>query len=200
MIHVVAAQERIAPGGQHLEHLAPHRQHGQVEGAAAHVEHGQPLVELAAHAVGQRRRGGLVEHPQHREAGRGRRPPGGLALAIVEVGRHRDHALADGLADVLLGQLAQVTEHGAGDLDRRLLAAAGHHQRLLVGALDHLVGQMLDGPPQRPVAERPADEALDREDGVAGIDHPAEPRRQPHHHLAAGLERHHRRVQPLAFQ
>ena len=75
-VEVVAAQVGVAAGGQHLEDPVVEPQDGDVEGAAAEVVDRvgplHPLVE----AVGQRRRGRLVEQPQHVEPGQPRRRRG----------------------------------------------------------------------------------------------------------------------------
>ena len=79
---------------------------GDVEGAAAEVVDGEGAVLLALEAVGERRRGGLVEQAQHLEAGEAAGVLGGLALRVVEVGRHGDDRAAD-RAERVLGLLAQ---------------------------------------------------------------------------------------------
>jgi hypothetical protein len=48
---------------------------------------------LLVEAVGERRRGRLVDDAQHLEAGDLAGILGGLALGVVEIGRHRDHRL-----------------------------------------------------------------------------------------------------------
>ena len=89
-IEVVAAQRGVAAGGLHLEHPALELQHRDVEGAAAEVEHREGPLGLLVEAVGQRRRGRLVQQAQHLEPGQPAGVAGGLALGVVEVGRHGD--------------------------------------------------------------------------------------------------------------
>ena len=71
---------------------------GDVERAAAEIVDREHAVLLLLEAVGERRRGGLVEQAQHLEPGE---PPGvlrGLALRVVEVRGHRDDRAADAAA------------------------------------------------------------------------------------------------------
>ena len=69
LVKVVAAQVRVAAGRQHLEHAVADLKDGDVEGAAAQVEHQDGLVALLLKAVGERRRGRLVDDAQHLQAG-----------------------------------------------------------------------------------------------------------------------------------
>ena len=81
-------------------------------------------------AVGERRRGRLVDDAQHLEpgdaAGVARRRP----LRVVEVGRHRDHRAIDFGVDLalrceeLLGAPLQLAQDERRDLRRRELAIA----------------------------------------------------------------------------
>ena len=75
-----------------------------VEGAATEVEDEDELVLLAlVEAVGQGRRGGLVDDAQHVEAGD---LPGflrGLTLGVVEVRRHRDDGASELATKAALG-------------------------------------------------------------------------------------------------
>jgi hypothetical protein len=80
----------VAVGGEHLEDAVADVEDGDVEGAAAEVEDRDLLVLLLVQAVGQRRRGGLVDDALDLEAGDLAGVLGGLALGVVEVGRHGD--------------------------------------------------------------------------------------------------------------
>ena len=80
---------------EHLEDAVLDAQDRDVERAAAEVvdgdEAGVPLVE----AVGQRRRGRLVDDAQDLEAGDAAGVARRGALRVVEVGRHGDHRAID---------------------------------------------------------------------------------------------------------
>ena len=130
MIDVVAAEVRVAVGRQHLEHAVLDAEDRDVERAAAEIvdgdDAGVPLVE----AVGERRRGRLVDDAQHLEAG----DPAGVArrraLRVVEVRRHGDDRAIDfGIdlalrGEVLLGAALQLAQDERRNLRRRELALA----------------------------------------------------------------------------
>ena len=89
VVEVVAAEVGVAGGGEHLEDVLADLQDRHVEGAAAQVVDADLLVDVLAEAVGQRRRGRLVDDAQHLEAGDAAGVLGGLALVVVEVGGAR---------------------------------------------------------------------------------------------------------------
>ena len=95
-------------------------EHGDVEGAAAQIVDGEGAVLLLLQAVGERRRGRLVDQAQHLEAGQARGVLGGLALGVVEVRGHGDDRAAD-VAKLVLGLLLEDPQDLGADLD------GGHH-------------------------------------------------------------------------
>jgi hypothetical protein len=176
LVEVLAAQERVAVGAQHLELLLAvdlrDLDDRDVEGAAAEVVHGD-LAVLAARLVepvGERGRGRLVDDALDLEAGDAARVLGGLALGIVEVRRHRDHGLGHGLAQVRLGGLLHLHQHVRRDLRRRhLLAVRGRHPGVAVVVPDDLVGHEVDVLLHLGVRELAADQALHGRERVARI-------------------------------
>ena len=147
LVPVVATEVGVAVGGLDLEHAVADLEHRHVEGAAAEVEHEHGLVGVAllVEPVGQRGGGGLVDDAQHLEAGDLARLLGGGALGVVEVRRHGDDRLGDGVAQVGLGVSLELLQRAGRDL------LAG-----VVLAVD------VDGPVG-------ADVALDRADGAIGV-------------------------------
>jgi hypothetical protein len=121
---VVAAEVRVAVGRLHLDDALAHLEDRDVERAAAEVVDGDRLVLLLVEPVGQRRRGRLVDDAHDLEAGDLAGVLGGLALRVVEVGRHGDDRLGHRLAEVVLGGLLQLLQDHRGDLGRRVLLAA----------------------------------------------------------------------------
>ena len=113
---------------EHLEDAVLDAQDRDVEGAAAEVvdgdDAGVPLVE----AVGERRRGRLVDDPQHLEAGDAAGVARRGALRVVEVGRHGDHRAIDFVVELALlgeerlGAVLQLAQDERGNLRRRELA------------------------------------------------------------------------------
>ena len=97
---VVAAEVGIAVGRLDLEDAFADLQHGHVIGAAAEVEDEDLLVLLFVEAVGERRRGRLVDDADDVEAGDLAGVLGRLPLRVVEVGRHGDHRVRHLLAEV----------------------------------------------------------------------------------------------------
>ena len=87
----------------HFDHAVADFQHADIEGAAAQVEDQDGLVVLLIQPVSQGGGGGLVDDAQHFQPGDLAGVLGGLALAVVEVGRDGDHRLGDRLAQVGFG-------------------------------------------------------------------------------------------------
>ena len=75
--------------------------------------------------VGDRRGGGFVEQAQHVQPGETRGIFGGLALGIVEIGRHGNDGADQFAAERLFGATAQGLENFRRDFDRALGAGAG---------------------------------------------------------------------------
>ena len=114
VVEVVAAQEGVSAGGEHLEDVVSDLEDRDVESAAAEVVDSDLLRQALAEAVGQRGRGGLVEDAEHLESRDAPGVLGRLPLVVVEVGRHRDDGLADRLTQACLCDgLDFAQDHGA---------------------------------------------------------------------------------------
>ncbi len=173
VVPVVAAEVGVAVGGLHLEDAVADLKDRDVEGAAAEVEHGDLLVLLLVEAVGERSGGGLVDDAEDLKAGDLAGVLGGLALRVVEIGRHGDHGLRDLLAEVGLGVGLQLAEDEGGNLLRGELLGLVAILHLDVGvavfAFDDLEGHV--GGLSLDLGELATDEALRRENGVARVRH-----------------------------
>ncbi len=90
VVDVVAAQVRVAVGGQDFEDAVLQLQDGDVEGAAAQIVDGDDAFLALVETVGQRGRGRFVDQAQHFEPGDAAGVARGLPLRVVEVGRHGD--------------------------------------------------------------------------------------------------------------
>ena len=121
LVPVVAAQVSVAVGREHLEDAVGDVEDRDVERAAAQVEDRDLLVLLLVEPVGQRRGRRLVDDPRDLEAGDLAGVLGRLPLAVVEIGRHRDHRLADLVPEVALGGLLELAQDHRRDLGRRVI-------------------------------------------------------------------------------
>ena len=169
-VEVIATQVRITGGGEHLKDPVTHLEHGHVEGAAAQIENKDALVALLVEAIGQSRRGGLVDDPQHLEAGDLAGILGGLTLGIVEISGNGDHRLGDGLTEIFTGVLGQLAQNLGRDLFRGELLVENRALHLHVGAglldaIAHFLGFLVH------LIDTTADEALDGIKGVVRIHH-----------------------------
>ena len=119
VVPVVATEVVVTAGGLDLDHAVADLQEGHVEGAATKVEDEDRLLLVAlVEAVGQGGRGGLVDDAQDVEACDLAGLLGGLALRVVEVRRHGDDRVGDGVTEVGLGVALELHEHARADLLR----------------------------------------------------------------------------------
>ncbi len=109
-VEVFTAQERVAVGRLHFEHAVADFQDRDVEGAATKVIDRDGLAVILVEAIGQRGRGRLVDDAQHFKAGDLAGVLGGLALGVVEVGRHGDNRLGDGFTKVAFGRFLHLLQ------------------------------------------------------------------------------------------
>ena len=117
LVPIVATELRIAVGGLHLEDALADLEQRNVERAAAEVEHQHGALGIAAlEPVRERRGRGLVDDPEHLEAGDLSRFLRRLALGVVEVRRDGDDRLRDRVAQIGLGIPLQLRQDLRGDL------------------------------------------------------------------------------------
>ena len=171
VVPVVAAEVGVAVGRLHLEHAVADLEDGDVERAAAEVEHGDLLVLLLVEAVGERRGRRLVDDAEHLEPGDPAGVLGGLALRVVEIRGHGDDGLRDLFAEVGLGVGLHLAEDHRGNLLRSELLGLAARLDLDVGVailalddLERIVLRLLAD-----LGELAADEALGGEDGVLRV-------------------------------
>ena len=197
LIEVVAAQVRIAVGGDDAEHAVGHFQHRHVEGAAAQVEHDDLFVFFAFQAVGQRGRGRLVDDAGNFQTGDLPGVFGRLPLGVVEIGRNGDDRLVDLVAEIGLGRFLQLAENLGRDFRRSQFFVADANADVVVGPADDLVGDdfLFAGDLVMP----PAHEALDRVNRPLGIGDRLAASQISDEHVSLVGERHDARGEPVAF-
>ena len=110
--------------GLHLENTVGDLEDRDVKGATTEVKDqdgllGWTLVETVSQGGGR----GLVHDAQHFETGDLTGFLGGGALGVVEVGRHGNNGLGDGLAEVGLGVTLELHQHAGRDLLRGVLGS-----------------------------------------------------------------------------
>ena len=169
MIEVVAAQRRIAAGGQHFEHALRQSQDRDVERAAAQVVYRVDAFGCVIEAVGDGGRGGLVQQAQHVEARELRRVLRRLPLRIVEVRRHRDYGTRKfrgrPAKQLCLGAISQRLQDLRRHFDRTL-RTGDRAQLQHPGRVDEIIRRVFD---IRNVGNCATHEALHRRDRVARI-------------------------------
>ena len=205
LVEVLAAEEGVAVGRQHLELVLAvdlgNLDDRNVEGAAAQVVYRHLAVAAAlVEPIRQRRRRGLVDDSPDFQPGDSPGILGGLALGIVEVRRHGDDGFGHRLAQVVFRRLLHLRQHARGHLRRRHALVAGLDPGVAVVRLDDLVRDHLDVLLHHAVGKTAPDQPLDGEQRVGGIGHRLALRRLADQHLAVLRERHHRgrRSIPLA--
>ena len=169
LVEVLAAQERVAAGGAHLEEPLRHLQDRDVEGAAAQVVDRDELPARVLEAVGERRRRRLVDDAQDLQARDEAGVLRGLALRVVEVGGHGDDRLVHRLAQVVLGGGLQLLQHEGRDLRRRIDLVLDLDVNVAVGRLGEAVGHEAPRLLDLGRVELAADQALHREHRVLGV-------------------------------
>ena len=170
-VEIVASQAGVAVGGQHLEDAAIELEDRQIEGAAAQVVHRDlgSLLELVE-PIGQRSRRGFIDDAFDLESGQLAGPQGGVALGVVEIGRHGDHRPGHGLPQGRFGIVLELLEHLGGDLFRAPDAPPDLEPgRPILGPL-HRVGDPEVFGSQH--GSPPTHEPLGRIQGAFGVQHP----------------------------
>ena len=199
-VPVVATQLSVPTGGLDIKNAVGDPQHGHIEGAAAEVEHQHPLHRAAIKAVGQGGGRGFIEDALHRDPRQPAGIAGGLALGVVEVGRHGDHRRLHRLAQVGGGVVHQLAQDAGHQLLRGVFALGGgaHHPHVALIVSPHRVRN-----PKGPVFQLipgPSHEALEVGEGVARVEHQLAASQLAHQQLLFAVEAHHRRGGPPPLQ
>ena len=119
-VKIFAAEEGVAVGGQHFKLVFTVNfsdvDNGNIESAAAQVIYRDFAVAfLLIHTKCQRSCSRFINDALYFQAGNAASVLGGLALTIVEVGRHCDDSFSDRLTEIILGGLFHFHEYLCGD-------------------------------------------------------------------------------------
>ena len=183
LVEDVAAEERIAVGGQHFDQVRADLDDRDVEGPAAEVVHRDDLRLVGcgrggviAVPVGQSSGRRLVDDPfdvQARDlAGIFRGGP----LAVVKVRRNSDHGPGDLVIEVRLCVRLQPSEDHRRDLGRRVLAACHFDPRGVVVGGNKGVRQLFTELDDLRIAIALAHQVFHAVDRVVGIENRLIPR------------------------
>ena len=166
VVDVVAAEMRVAVGGDDFEDSVVQLEDGNVEGAAAEVVDGDNAVLLFVEAIGERRGSRLVDQAKNFQSGDAAGVFRGLALRVVEICGNGDDRFRDRSAEKALGVALELAQDERGNFRR---------SEGLVAELDaqHFAGLQVFGKAEREklqlflnVFHAASHQALDRVDGA----------------------------------
>ena len=162
---IVAAQGRVAAGGQHLEHASGQAQDGNIKSAAAQVVDGINTFRSIVQSVGDGRCRRFIDQAQHLQAGQLRRVFGGLALGVIKIGGYGDHRAKNIVVKTVFGTKTQRGQNFSAHLDGAFFARDGVHFDHS-WRVDERVGQVLG---VGHIGQAAAHQAFDRDDGVGRV-------------------------------
>ena len=119
VVDVVAAEVRVAVGGDDFEDAVVQLENRNVEGAAAEVVDRDDAVLLLVEAVGERCGGRLVDQAQDFESGDAAGVFRGLTLRVVEICGDGDDRLRDRLSEKAFGVALELAKNQRGNFRRR---------------------------------------------------------------------------------
>ena len=214
LVEIVTPEVRVTVRGLHLEHAVfADFQNRYVERAATQVEHGNLLVFLLVHCVSKRCGCGLVDDPHSLlglllrlgvfnfpldvEPSHGCRVDGRLPLGVVEIRRHGDDRLANGMPEVSFGGFLQLAKHHRRDFRWGVRLAVDVHFHEISRAAHDLVGDELFLGLNFVVF--PAHKPLDRVNRLRRVGDRLTFRRVTDEPVAVLSKRHHARRNAVAF-
>ena len=124
LVPVITTEASVSVCALHFKYTVTDFEHADVERAAAQVEHQNGLVFFAlVESVSKCCRSWFVDDAQHFEAGNCTRFFCCSALSVIEICRHGDHCLRDGVAQICFGIALEFHQCASADFLRRVLLA-----------------------------------------------------------------------------
>lgn len=117
-VEIFTTEMGVTGSGKDLEDTLTKVEDGDIKGTTTKIIDKNLAILLLSlvKAIGQSGGGGLVHDTKHLEASNFAGVLGSSSLSIVEVRRHSDNGLGDGLTKVVLGDLLHPGEDDGGDL------------------------------------------------------------------------------------
>ncbi len=143
---------------------------GNVEGTTTQVIHRDLAVAfLLVQTKGQRRSGWLIDDALHFQTSDATGILGGLALAVVEVGRHGNHRFCHWLAQVIFGGFLHLHQHLCRHFRCGDFLVAHLHPSVAILGLDDGVRHHVDVFLHHLFVKTTANQTLHPEQGVLGV-------------------------------
>ena len=115
VIPVVTTEMRVAIRSEHFEHAVADFQDADVKGSTSKVIHGDFFIGFAVETVGKSGRSGFIDDAANIETGDLTSSLGGVALAVIEVGRDGNDGFRDGFAQLGFGVRFQLRQNHSAD-------------------------------------------------------------------------------------
>ena len=177
LVEVFATQEGVAIGGQHLKLLfaidVGNFDDRHVKRTTAQVINGNLAVTLflLVQTKGQGSGCRLVDDALDFQPRNASGVLGGLALAVVEVGRNGDHRFGDRLAEIVFGGFFHLAQGLGADLGRRQLLATHFHPGVAIVGLADGEGHQVDVLLHFLLIKLAPNQALDGVERILGVGH-----------------------------
>ena len=168
-VEVLTTESSVTVGGLDLENSTRDLENGDVESTTTEIVHSDDLAVGLVHAEGKGSRSRLVNDALNLEVGNLAGILSCLSLRVVEVGRHSDDSLLDGVADVALGCLLHLGEDEGTNLGGRVGLATGLNPGIAIAGTDDLVRKVLHVSLGLSIVESTSDKTLGSVESVLGV-------------------------------
>lgn len=170
-IEVLSSEGGIAIGSLDFENTASDFEEGDIESTSTQIVDCNHLAISLIKTESEGGSGGLIDDSLDLQVGDLASIFSRLSLGVVEVSRHGDDSLFDGLPEVRLSSLLHLDEHESANLRGRVLLASGFDPSVAIASSHYLIGQLLKILLGVGVVESAPNESLGSEHGVLGVGH-----------------------------